>query len=239
MRRLVTAVSAATEEGALYDVDMALRPSGGAGPAAVSLSAFRRYYKDDAWTWEIMALAKARIVLGAPGLAATLEAEVESILKRQRDPKAVAHDVNNMRERLLAAKPGAGPWDVKHVLGGLTDIEFITQHLTLVSAAKAGRPPRATRAALAWLRDRGLIEPAPAEILISAHRVFSSVLQAARAATGGEFAPKTAGEALSARMAGVCNAPSLAVAEAELAEMQGRVANVYRQVLGMTPGDTS
>ena len=238
VRRLVTALSAATEEGALYDVDMALRPSGGAGPAAVGLSAFRRYYKDDAWTWEIMALVKARIVLGSPALAATLEVEIEKILKRPRDRKAVAHDVNNMRERLLTAKPGTGPWDVKHVLGGLTDIEFIAQYLTLVSAETVGRPPRGASAALAWLCDRGVIEPAHAELLISAHRVFSSVLQAARAATGGDFTSVTAGEALSARMAGVCNAPSLAVAEAELADLQGRVANVYRQVLGMAPGDT-
>ncbi len=238
VRRLVTALSAATEEGALYDVDMALRPSGGAGPAAVSLAAFRRYYKDDAWTWEVMALAKARIVAGAPQLAGTLEQEIDAILKRPRNRTAVAHDVNNMRGRLLGAKPGASPWDVKNIRGGLTDIEFVVQFLTLVSAASAGRPPAQARQAIAWFRDRNMLDDAAAETLVSAHHNFSEVLHAARAATGGLFAADSAGEALAARMAGICDAPSLAVAETQLREMQSRVAKVYRQVLGMDPNDT-
>ncbi len=238
VRRLVTALSAATEEGALYDVDMALRPSGGAGPAAVSLPAFRRYYKDDAWTWEVMALAKGRLVAGDADLCATLEREIDAILTRPRDRRAVAQDVDNMRERLLDAKPGAGPWDVKHILGGLTDIEFIVQFLTLVSAAAAGRPPVEARPALAWFRDRNLIDPAAAGFLISAHHKFSNIIHAARAATGGLFAPDAAGEALAVRMARLSEAPSLAAAEAHLSEMQSRVADVYRQVLGMASSDS-
>ncbi len=238
VRRLVTALSAVTEEGALYEVDMALRPSGGAGPAAVSLAAFRRYYKDDAWTWEVMTLAKARVVAGAPSLAATLEQEVDETLKRRRDRTAVAHDVNNMRARLLRAKPGASPWDVKNVIGGLTDIEFIVQFLTLVSAASMGRPPSEVRHALKWFRDRNMIDPAQAEMLISAHRIFSNVIHAARAATGGLFAPDSAGEALTARMARLCDATSIAEAETNLLSVQSRVEKVYRQVLGMAPGDT-
>lgn len=238
VRRMVTALSAATQEGALYDVDMALRPSGGAGPAAVSLSAFRRYYKDDAWTWEVMALTKSRIVCAAPALAARLEAEIDDILKRPRDRLAVAHDVANMRGRLSAAKPGAGPWDVKNIAGGLTDIEFIVQFLALVSAASIGRPPAATGAALEWFRDRNVIDPAPAAQLISAHHMFSNVLHAARAATGGLFDPKSARETLGARMALVCAASSLEEAERILTSAQSRVADVYRQVLGIGPGET-
>jgi len=238
VRRFVTALSAATEEGMLYEVDMALRPSGGAGPAAVSLSAFRRYYKDDAWTWEIMSLAKARIIAGAPTLAAALEQEINDILTRRRDRQGVAHDVNNMRRRLLDAKPGVSVWDVKHILGGLTDIEFVIQFLTLTAAADEGRAPAQTRTAIDWFRDRGLLEPEPAAALISAHRIFTDVLHATRAAIGDVFAPASAGETLSARMAAVCEAPSIAVAEAHLSEMQGRVAEVYRQVLGLAPGDT-
>lgn len=238
VRRLVTALSAATEEGLLYEVDMALRPSGGAGPAAVSLAAFQRYYEKDAWTWEIMALTKARAVAGDDGLSATIEREIERILRRPRDRESVARDVNDMRRRLAKAKPGVGPWDVKHVVGGLTDIEFVFQYLALVSSASAGRPPIAAREALAWFRDRTLIDADAAEILISAHRKFSDILQAGRAATGGLFAPQSAGETLSARMAKICNAASLAEAETALVALQGRVAKVYRQVVGLSPDDT-
>lgn len=238
VRRLVTALSAATQEGALYEVDMALRPSGGAGPAAVSLSAFRRYYKNDAWTWEVMALTKSRIVTGSPALTAALEAEIDAILKRPRDRLAVAHDVENMRGRLRDAKPGAGLWDVKYISGGLTDIEFIVQFLTLVSGQSIGRPPGATSAALEWFRDRNIIEPAQAAQLISAHHMFSNVLHAARAATGGVFDPAVARETLSTRMARVCGATSLGEAERVLVSVQGRVAKVYGQVLGIGSSET-
>ncbi len=238
VRRLVTALSAATEEGALYEVDMALRPSGGAGPAAVSLAAFRRYYKDDAWTWEVMALAKARVVVGAPVLAETLDQEIDGILKRRRDRTGVAHDVANMRGRLNDAKPGAGPWDVKNIRGGLTDIEFAIQFLTLVTAASAGRAPAEARPALEWFRDRNIIDAAQAEVLISAHHIFSNVLHAARATTGALFEPEAAGEALGARMARACGASSLDEAGRSLAILQSRVAEVYGQVLGMNSGET-
>ena len=237
VRRIVTAISAATEEGLLYEVDMALRPSGGAGPAAVSLSAFRRYYESDAWTWEVMALTKARPVAGDEGLSGMMAHEIENILMRWRDRENVARDVADMRRRLAEAKPGAGPWDVKHAVGGLTDIEFTVQYLALVSSGSAGRPPMATREALAWLRERTLIDAETAKLLISAHRKFSNVLHLSRAATGGLFTPQSAGEALGARMAEICGATSLAEAEAALLTLQERVADVYRQVVGLSPDD--
>ncbi len=238
VRRLVTALSAATEEGLLYDVDMALRPSGGSGPTAVSLSAFRRYYERDAWTWEVMALTKARVVAGASALADKITLEIEDILKRGRDEESVARDVADMRGRLAEAKPGEGVWDVKLVTGGLTDIEFVVQYLALVSSASAGRPPIATREALAWFRDRNLIASETAELLISAHRKFSDVLQLGRAATGGSFSPESAGEALNTRITEVCGAASLLEAEAALLALQERVAKVYRQMVGMSSNDT-
>ena len=236
VRRFVTALSAATEEGLLYEVDMALRPSGGAGPAAVSLSAFQRYYEKDAWTWEIMALSKARTVAGDKDLSAKIEREVGAILTRPRDREGVARDVNNMRRRLADAKPGFGPWDVKHISGGLTDIEFAFQFLALTSADD-GRPPIAAPDALAWFRDRGEIDAEAADLLISAHRKFSDILHVGRAATGGMFTPKSAGGALNTRMARICGADSLEKAETQLLALQGRVAKVYQQVVGLSPDD--
>ena len=68
-QRLITAISAPTPEGMLYEVDMRLRPSGNAGPVATSLEGFAAYQKDKAWTWEHMALTRARIVSGPAELA--------------------------------------------------------------------------------------------------------------------------------------------------------------------------
>src|SRR5262249_53901157 len=67
-QRLVSALTTQTNYGRLYEVDMRLRPSGRAGPVATSLAAFENYQRDDAWTWEHMALTRARIVSGAPDL---------------------------------------------------------------------------------------------------------------------------------------------------------------------------
>ena len=232
VRRAVTALSAATEEGALYEVDMQLRPSGKAGPAAVSLAAFRRYYQQEAWVWETMALVKSRII-GPPGaLGETLSAELGAIIARARDKTALAADVVDMRVRLDNAKPGISIWDVKNIVGGLTDIAFICQYLTLLSAHRLGRPPRAVAQALSWFAKNGELAQEDAMILSDAHSVFEAVLQASRAATGGVFTPERAGEALSVRMASVCGADDIDGAEQMLAQRQSETARLFGSIVG-------
>lgn len=232
VRRAVTAFSAATEEGALYEVDMQLRPSGKAGPAAVSLAAFKSYYAEAAWTWEAMALVKARVIGPAGALATAVEAEIEAILVRPRDPAALAEDAAGMRARLDEAKPASGPWDVKHIVGGLTDIAFICQHLALRSGASLGRAPRGAADALAWFAKAGELAQEEAEILISAHRLFEAVLQTSRAATGGVFSPEKAGEALCVRMASVCGEQSIGAAERNLLHFEAQTAALFTKIVG-------
>lgn len=233
VRRLVTALSVATEEGALYEVDMALRPSGGAGPAAVSLAAFQRYYRGDAWTWEIMALTRAQVMTATGGLGSIVSDEIDAIITRQRDPKATARDVDEMRQRLLEAKGKDDPWDVKNVLGGLTDVAFLVQWAVLSYAAQFGAQPANTALALTSLRDAGVLSPDDVQALLHARHVYEAVLQASRAATGGVFRRDGAGAALSSRMATVCGADDVEAAEALLRGLQEQVASLYRQVLGL------
>jgi [glutamine synthetase] adenylyltransferase / [glutamine synthetase]-adenylyl-L-tyrosine phosphorylase len=235
VRRIITALSAATPEGALYDVDMQLRPSGRAGPAAVSLSAFRQYYEKDAWTWEQMALTRARTITGPAALAASIEAEIEHIVRRPRTRANVAEDVNDMRRRLLEAKPGKSPWDVKNILGGLTDIAFICQYLALATGEDFGRPPRATTDAVKWFAQRGELNDKDASALGDAQALFDAVLHGARAATGGIFIPDGAGEMLSAHMASLCGAASIDDAERNLIRRQSAVAQIYRSVMKLNP----
>ena len=232
VRRAVTAFSAATEEGALYEVDMQLRPSGKAGPAAVSLAAFRSYYAEAAWTWEAMALVKARVIGPEGPLAAAVEREIEAILVRPRDPAALAGDAADMRARLDEAKPASGPWDVKNIVGGLTDVAFICQHLALRSGASLGRAPRGAADALAWFAKAGELAQEEAEILISAHRLFEAVLQTSRAATGGVFSPEKAGEALCVRMASVCGEQSIGAAERNLLRFEAQTAALFTKIVG-------
>ena len=126
-QRIVNALSLNTREGVLWSVDMRLRPSGNAGPAAVSLQAFVRYYDSEAWTWELMALTKARAVWGDIG-----SAEIAAALNKPRKADEIAADVVDMRQKIAENFPAKTVGDVKHIDGGMIDIEFFAQKTRLL-----------------------------------------------------------------------------------------------------------
>lgn len=126
-RRLVSALSAPTEAGTLFEVDMALRPSGRSGPVAVSMDAFGSYYRQDAWVWEYLALTRARVVAASdPGFSDTLQAMIPELLSHC-DASAIASDLAHMRLRLAGEKPQSMFWDIKHGAGGMMDLDFLVQ----------------------------------------------------------------------------------------------------------------
>ena len=158
-QRVVVALSAPTAAGALYEVDTRLRPSGTQGPIAVSLDSFARYQSDEAWTWEHMALCRARPIYGTAQDRAALAAIIDRVLKTPRDPDRLRADVLKMRGDMARHKPPKGPLDVKLARGGLVDAEFIVHYLQLregiaidpdlgqaiAALAKAGLVPSAMR----------------------------------------------------------------------------------------------
>ena len=125
----VAALTAPGAEGPIYAVDMRLRPSGNKGPVAVSLPAFRQYHAKDAWTWERMALTRARVIAGSPAIRARTEAAIAAALATSIEPARTRADAASMRGRLLRELPPAGPWDVKMRPGGGIEVEFIAQTL--------------------------------------------------------------------------------------------------------------
>jgi glutamate-ammonia-ligase adenylyltransferase len=133
-QRLINALAAPMPEGTLYDVDMRLRPSGNAGPIASSFEGFERYYREQAWTWELMALTRARVVAGDAALGAEVERLIEAVLTRPRDPRKLLVDVAEMRERMIKAHPAPKAWDCKHRRGAIVDVEFVAQYLALSAA---------------------------------------------------------------------------------------------------------
>ncbi|WP_372397413.1 bifunctional [glutamine synthetase] adenylyltransferase/[glutamine synthetase]-adenylyl-L-tyrosine phosphorylase [Azospirillum sp. HJ39] len=135
-QRLTNAITAPMADGRLYEVDMRLRPSGNAGPLATSLAAFVKYQASDAWTWEHMALTRARVIGGDAGgsaldLAGRVTEAIRSVLTAPRDPGRLLWDVADMRRRIDKEFGTANPWNVKYARGGLIDIEFIAQYLQL------------------------------------------------------------------------------------------------------------
>lgn len=136
-QRFINAVTAPTTEGRLYEVDMRLRPSGNAGPIATSFASFERYHREQAWTWEQMALTRARVIAGPLPLVADIEKAIRATLTRPRDAQALRADVAAMRERMAREHHASSVWEVKHLRGGLVDIEFIAQYLQLKHAHAA------------------------------------------------------------------------------------------------------
>jgi len=157
-QRLIAAITAPTGEGRLYEVDMRLRPSGNSGPIASSLEGFRRYQQADAWTWEHMALTRARVVAGNRSFALEVESALHELLTRPRDPEKLMADVAAMRRRIAQQHPADRAFELKHMAGGMVDIEFIAQYLMLRHAAK--RPN-----VLAHGTDGALVALARAELL--------------------------------------------------------------------------
>jgi len=166
----VAALTAPGVEGPLYAVDMRLRPSGNKGPVAVSLPAFRQYHAHDAWTWERMALTRARVVAGSPAIRARVEAAIAEALATAADPVRIRADAAAMRGRLLRDLPPAGPW------------EFIAQALQLAHGVRPGF--QATRAALQRLADDGRLPADTAAMLIRADRLWRTVQSTVRITMG-------------------------------------------------------
>ncbi|MCF8481411.1 MAG: bifunctional [glutamine synthetase] adenylyltransferase/[glutamine synthetase]-adenylyl-L-tyrosine phosphorylase [Rhodospirillum sp.] len=170
-QRIINAITALTAEGALYEVDMRLRPSGNKGPLATSLEAFRRYQSEAAWTWEHQALTRARVISGPPDLQARIEGVIRATLAKPRDPGKLAKDVADMRTRMDRDKPPASPWDVKLTRGGLVDVDFIAQYLQLRHAHETpGVLSAETVDALARLAEAGYLDPTDAGFLRQQHR---------------------------------------------------------------------
>ncbi len=191
---LVAALTVPTRDGKLYDVDMRLRPSGGKGPVAVSLSAFERYHRESAWTWERLALTRARAVAGPARLRARVTRAIGTAI-RQGDPAAVLPDTLAMHARLAAEQPARGPWDIKLRPGGLMELEFIAQALQL---AHVRRHPcvldPSTGAALGRLASAGVLSGEEADRLIQADRVWRAVQGLLRIA-GGRIVPASVPDA--------------------------------------------
>jgi glutamate-ammonia-ligase adenylyltransferase len=187
-QRLISAITAPTGEGRLYEVDMRLRPSGNKGPLAVSLEGFLKYQLNDAWTWEHMALTRARVIHGPPELAARIDEAVRTVRTRPRDPDKLLRAVAEMRRRIDKEFATTDIWDVKYFRGGMIDVEFIAQYLMLRHAHDHPEVLSTDSAtALRRLAERGLLDGGVAEELCEALALWRRIQSFIRLTTEGLF----------------------------------------------------
>jgi glutamate-ammonia-ligase adenylyltransferase len=231
-QRLISALSSATAEGTLYDVDMRLRPSGQQGPVATQLTSFIAYQRESAWTWEHLALTRARVISGPPELRARVEAAIRQALLRPRQSAKLTVDVREMRERIAKEKGTDDIWDLKQVRGGLVDLEFIAQYLQLRHAAAHPQVlDQSTIGAYRKLRDAGVLAPEHAQILIPAMRLLHDLTQILRLCLEGPFDPATAPSGLKELLANAGDAASFAELEHRLRLTLVNVAGLFNEII--------
>ena len=235
-QRLISALTVQTNYGVLYQVDMRLRPSGRSGPLATHIDGFISYQEREAWTWEHMALTRARVVAASPGFAVRVESAIRDVLCRRRDAVAVAADVVEMRGAIAKEKGDADPWDLKYGAGGLIDVEFIAQYLQLVNAAAAPEILDVSTARVLDHAARGdILKPEDAEILRPAVRLYHSLTQILRLCLPGVFDPKTASSGVLGLLTRAADLPDFPALQAHLAEMECETRECFVRLLGARP----
>lgn len=236
-QRLISALTVQTNYGVLYPVDMRLRPSGRSGPLATQLAGFESYQEQEAWTWEHLALTRARIVsASSPQFESRVADVIRTALSRRREAAAVAGDVIEMRRAIATEKGDSNRWDLKFAAGGLVDIEFIAQYLQLVHAAGH---PEILHTSTARVLDKawqfGLLSTAEAEVLRPAVRLYQNLTQILRLCLPGAFDPKNAGAGLLRLLVRAGDVPDFATLDAHVAETENKVRESFVRILGEAP----
>ena len=216
---MVTALSAQTAEGRLYEVDVRLRPSGRAGAVATSIQSWKGYQQAEAWTWEHLALTRARVIAGGAGLAAEVEDWRRRMLTEKGQGTGVPADVADMRARLAGARPAKGAWETKDGPGRLMDIELCAEWAALVAA----NPARGVERQLA---SKGVLEAGEQAMLLDAYRLLWRLHCGARLLTDRGLEPEALGEggrAFLLRETGEADVPALSARLDRAVSLAGKV----------------
>jgi glutamate-ammonia-ligase adenylyltransferase len=231
-QRLISAFTTRTNYGVLYDIDMRLRPSGRAGPVATRIDSFADYQDHEAWTWEHMALTRARVISSTPGFRQHIEHVIRDVLTRPRDMELIASDVLEMRSAIAAEKGDGDIWDIKYAAGGIVDLEFLAQYLQLVHAAKYADILSVNTLQVYDNAVRlGLLPSSDADILRQAGRLYQDLTQVLRLCVVDKFKPDTAGDDLLRVLTRAADAPDFSALEARLRETQIDVRGIFSKLM--------
>ncbi len=230
IKRFITAMSAPTAEGLIYQLDFRLRPSGNAGPLATQIDGFLKYQAQDAWIWEAQALSRARVVSGDLEIRKRIDAEIPKILQRHSTEKSLEAEIYKMRNLIDKEKGTGNIWDMKIGQGGLLDIEFIAQWLVL-KHAKGQKAPTGTLEILNAIGKKHLSLP-DTEELISAFDTYSSVLHLQRTCIGPSLSENEMPDGFSAIVSSALDLPNIAACEAHLKETKKTIREIFNRNLG-------
>ncbi len=231
-QRLISAFTTRTNYGVLYEIDMRLRPSGRAGPVASHIESFAGYQEREAWTWEHMALTRARVVSATPDFRLRIENVIREVLTRHRDAPVIATDVADMRRAIAQEKGEDDLWDLKYAAGGMVDIDFIAQYLQLVHAhARPDILDVSTSQVLENAARVGVLPQWATQVLRPAARLYQDLTQILRLCVTERFRPEAAGDDLLRVLARAGDAPDFSALEARVKETQVEVRRVFNAMM--------
>ena len=235
-QRLISALTVATRRGGLYEVDMRLRPSGRKGPLATRFQSFADYQTGEAETWEHMALTRARVIAGDETLASDVMDCIHTALASPRDASKLKQDVWDMRRLIAQEKGESDIWDIKLAAGGIIDLEFMSQFLSLQWASTHRAILDVETSAVFSNASRlGLLDSAFAERLRLAHKLFTEFTQITRLAIEGAFDPAKASEGVRRRINTALNLPDFRRVEQSLTETRQEVRALFDSMLRPGP----
>ena len=230
---LISALTVPTAEGALFEVDMRLRPSGRKGPVATRFKAFENYQQNAAWVWEHQALTRARVVAGDANLTQKVTACINNVLQQQRDTQKIKAEVLEMRKRIDTEKNTNDIWNTKTIKGGLIDIEFIIQYLSLIHAHQHPDILQINSSrSLNMMHQHKLIDAEAYEILSIALKLYSEISQIIRVTIDGDFKADNIPDGLERLLLAITNSPDIRYLEQTLRENQAKMLALFSHLIG-------
>ena len=200
--------------------------------SGMRIDSFADYQEHEAWTWEHMALTRARVISASPAFRARIEDIIRGVLTRVRDRRIIANDVAEMRRAIALEKGEDDIWDLKYASGGLVDIEFIAQYLQLVHAAeKPDILSVGTSQVLENATRLGILSQSTMEVLRPATRLYHDLTQVLRLCVSEKFKPDGAGYDLLRILTRAGDAPDFSALEARLRDTQTEVRGVFLRLL--------
>jgi len=228
-QRFISALTLLTREGRLYEIDTRLRPGGSDGPLAATLTAFDAYFENSAWTYEHMALTRARVAAtNDPAFAMKVEGVVRQHVLKPRDAETLLKDVTDMRLRIAQQFPTSNPWALKHMRGGMVDLDFIAQYLVLRYARE--HPAIWKRNAHAVLQNvltSGILPDTVIAPLLEAKKFQSDLMSLLRLSAPGGVITDDAPTGLKRLLTKAHRAKNFAALKEKLLQLEASVSKAY------------
>lgn len=221
-QKLIAALSAPTAEGIAYEIDLRLRPSGTKGPLATPLQGFEEYHAQSAWTFEKLALVRARVIAPEGAFQKTVTKALRTGLATPKSRAELFQDLREMRAKIQAEFKNTSPWDLKHHRGAILDIRLFLETICLCHTPLLDTlPSPASLKLLEALFAQKALSWADFCLLRETLSLDHTLLHLLHASIGREFHTQPIPPSLVPKILAITQTPSLEAAQSKLEDLHG------------------